>query len=75
MGSPLSSTAPGPDWPIEIVCVLTIFKCGGYDFVRYDTPDDFPGFNALLVRSEEVVALECRMKGAVICIPLMAYVR
>jgi len=57
-----------PDCPIEIVCVLTVLKCGGYHSVRYDTPDDFPGFNAFLVRCEEVVALECRMNAAVICI-------
>jgi hypothetical protein len=64
----LSSAARGPDWCIEIVCVLTIVKFGGYDSVRYDTPDDFPGFNAFLVRCEDVVALKCSMDTAVICI-------
>jgi hypothetical protein len=42
----LSSKAPELGWPIEIVYALTVFESGGYDFVRYDTPDDFPGFNA-----------------------------
>jgi hypothetical protein len=64
----LSSKAPALDWPIEIVCVLTVFKCGGYHSVRYATPDDFPDFNAFLVRYEEMVALQCRMNGAALCI-------